>query len=92
MEYLSEESNSRHQYLSLPIEGLKCLPDINPLICSDVQVVYQSDYLNLGMGSKSATGLMEWAEPEGAMDAFVMANHQTIYSGSKRRRDGVWSR
>jgi len=37
----------------------------------------------VGMGSKSATGLMEWPEPEGSMDAFVMANHQTIYSGSK---------
>lgn len=36
-----------------------------------------------GVGTKSATGLMEWIEPEGAMDAFVMANHQTIYSGSK---------
>lgn len=36
-----------------------------------------------GSGSKSATGLMEWSEPDGAMDAFVMANHQTIYSSSK---------
>ena len=46
--------------------------------CGDVLV---------GMGSKSATGLMEWPEPEGAMDAFVMANHQTIYSGSKNSND-----
>lgn len=36
-----------------------------------------------GSGSKSATGLMEWSEPDGAMDAFVMANHQTIYSSSE---------
>ena len=36
-----------------------------------------------GSGSKSATGLMEWSEADGAMDAFVMANHQTIYSSSK---------
>lgn len=39
----------------------------------------------LGSGSKSATGLMEWSEPDSAMDAFVMANHQTIYSSSKWR-------
>lgn len=36
-----------------------------------------------GSGSKSATGLMEWSEADGAMDAFVMANHQTIYSSSE---------
>ena len=45
----------------------------------------------LGTGSKSATGLMEWSEPDGAMDAFVMANHQTIYSSSKCRWNAVSS-
>ncbi len=31
-------------------------------------------------GAKSATGLMEWIEMEVALEAFIIANHQTVYS------------
>ena len=37
-----------------------------------------------GSGSKSATGLLEWLEVDSALDAFVMTNHQTAFSQSKR--------
>ena len=35
-------------------------------------------------GAKSATGLMEWNDVEAALEAFILANHQTVYSQSKR--------
>ena len=34
----------------------------------------------LFIGAKSATGLMEWIEMEVALEAFIIANHQTVYS------------
>lgn len=36
-----------------------------------------------GAGNKSATGLMEWIDVDTSLDAFVLANHQTVYSESE---------
>ena len=36
-----------------------------------------------GLGNKSATGLMEWADEDTALDAFVLTNHQTAMSKSE---------
>ena len=38
------------------------------------------------VGAKSATGLMEWADIEISLEAFVFANHQTMFSQSKDMR------
>ncbi len=37
-----------------------------------------------GAGSKSATGLMEFMDPDSALDSFVLVNHQTVFSQSKQ--------
>lgn len=34
------------------------------------------------LGVKSATGLMEWMTVEASLEAFILANHQTVYSQS----------
>ncbi len=39
--------------------------------------------LGSGAGSKSATGLMEFMDPDASLDAFVLVNHQTVYSQSE---------
>lgn len=33
-------------------------------------------------GGKSSTGLMEWTDSDTALDSFVLANHQTFFTGS----------
>ena len=35
------------------------------------------------LGAKSSTGLMEWINVETALEAFVLANHQQVFSQSK---------
>ena len=35
------------------------------------------------LGGKSATGLMEWADVESALEVYVIANHYTMHSLSK---------
>ena len=32
------------------------------------------------LGGKSATGLMEWADVESALEVYVVANHYTMHS------------
>ena len=34
-------------------------------------------------GAKSATGLLEWSDVDSALDAFVIANHTTVYAQSE---------
>ena len=35
------------------------------------------------LGAKSSTGLMEWMNVETALEAFLLANHQQVFSQSK---------
>ena len=39
-------------------------------------------FFTQGSGAKSATGLTEWADIEISLEAFVFANHQTMFSQS----------
>ncbi|XP_019851800.1 PREDICTED: heterogeneous nuclear ribonucleoprotein L-like [Amphimedon queenslandica] len=39
-------------------------------------------FFSQGSLAKSATGLMEWSDTETALEAFILANHQQVYSQS----------
>ena len=63
--------------VSSPI-GTKFFSQGNIVCTGHVLVMWR-----VGAGSKSATGLMEFMDPDAALDAFVLVNHQTVFSQSK---------
>jgi len=55
---------------------------LSPAKCPPSRVISDCIPYPPGSAAKSCTGLLEWPDQDTALDAFVLANHQTIYSQS----------
>ena len=53
-----------------------------PSFPCDFRLCVPIPFQSPGSAAKSCTGLLEWPDQDTALDAFVLANHQTIYSQS----------